>query len=95
MTAPPARLPEALTALRDAVAAAPLGLVTPDQHSAWRTARAVVDQTAERRLVESVEAVAEDEVLAPMAAVRQDHARFCAAVQRAAGQRLVAGPPLG
>ena len=44
MTAPPARLPEALTALRDAVASAPLGLVTPDQQLAWRTARAVVDQ---------------------------------------------------
>ena len=30
MTAPPLRLPEALTALRDRLAAAPLGLATPE-----------------------------------------------------------------
>jgi energy-coupling factor transporter ATP-binding protein EcfA2 len=40
----PARLPEALTALRDAVAAAPLGLATPDSEAARRAARGVVEQ---------------------------------------------------
>ena len=48
----------------------------------WRARRR--SRAAERRLAEAVEAVAEDEVLTPMTAVRQDHARFCAAVQRAA-----------
>ncbi|SNS56521.1 Dynamin family protein [Geodermatophilus pulveris] len=43
MTAP-ARLPEALTALRDAVAAAPLGLATPGSEAARRAARGVVEQ---------------------------------------------------
>jgi hypothetical protein len=40
----PARLPEALTALRDAVAAAPLGLATPGGEAARRAARGVVEQ---------------------------------------------------
>lgn len=40
----PARLPEALTALRDAVAAAPLGLATPGSEAARRAARGVVEQ---------------------------------------------------
>ena len=38
---------------------------------------------AERRLHEQVAAVAEDEVLAPLATAREDHDRFCAAVTRA------------
>ncbi|MBM7807154.1 energy-coupling factor transporter ATP-binding protein EcfA2 [Geodermatophilus bullaregiensis] len=42
MTAPP--LTDALQELRDAVAAAPLGLVTPSRDTTSRTARAVVDQ---------------------------------------------------
>jgi hypothetical protein len=40
----PARLPEALVALRDAVAAAPLGLATPGSEPARRAARGVVEQ---------------------------------------------------
>jgi hypothetical protein len=44
VTTPPARLPDALTALRDALAAAPLGLATPDRDAARRAARAVTDQ---------------------------------------------------
>ena len=44
MTLSPPRLPDALMALRDRVAAAPLGLATPDQEAAHRSARAVVDQ---------------------------------------------------
>jgi energy-coupling factor transporter ATP-binding protein EcfA2 len=40
----PARLPEALTALRNAVAAAPLGLATPGSEAARRAARGVVEQ---------------------------------------------------
>ncbi|NEK60107.1 GTPase domain-containing protein [Geodermatophilus sabuli] len=40
----PARLPEALAALRDAVATAPLGLATPGAETARRAARGVVDQ---------------------------------------------------
>ena len=40
----PARLPEALAALRDAVAAAPLGLATPGSEAARRAARGVVEQ---------------------------------------------------
>ncbi len=42
MTAPP--LTDALKELRDAVAAAPLGLATPSRDATARTARAVVDQ---------------------------------------------------
>jgi energy-coupling factor transporter ATP-binding protein EcfA2 len=49
----------------------------------WRARRR--GRSAERRLTEAVQAVAEDDVLAPMEAVRADHARFCAAVHRAAG----------
>ena len=44
MTAPPLRLPEALVALRNGVAAAPLGLATPGRDAAARAARAVADQ---------------------------------------------------
>jgi hypothetical protein len=40
----PARLPEALAALRDAVATAPLGLATPGGEAARRAARGVVEQ---------------------------------------------------
>jgi energy-coupling factor transporter ATP-binding protein EcfA2 len=40
----PAALPEALVALRDAVAAAPLDLATPGRDEAWRAARGVVEQ---------------------------------------------------
>ncbi|MFW3173030.1 ABC transporter [Geodermatophilus sp. CPCC 206100] len=40
----PARLPEALAALRDEVAAAPLGLATPGSEPARRAARGVVEQ---------------------------------------------------
>ncbi|HYX94302.1 MAG TPA: GTPase domain-containing protein [Geodermatophilus sp.] len=40
----PTRLPEALTALRNAVAAAPLGLATPGSEAARRAARGVVEQ---------------------------------------------------
>jgi energy-coupling factor transporter ATP-binding protein EcfA2 len=40
----PVPLPDALQELRDAVAAAPLGLATPGRESTARTARAVVDQ---------------------------------------------------
>ncbi|MGY1638267.1 ABC transporter [Geodermatophilus sp. SYSU D00742] len=40
----PARLPDALAALRDAVAAAPLGLATPAAEPARRAARSVVEQ---------------------------------------------------
>ncbi|MGY1624410.1 ABC transporter [Geodermatophilus sp. SYSU D00965] len=40
----PARLPEALVALRDAVSTAPLGLATPGSEAARRTARGVVEQ---------------------------------------------------
>jgi len=39
-----ARLPDALQALRDRVAATPLGLATPDRDAAARAAKAVVDQ---------------------------------------------------
>ena len=44
MTAPPPRLPDALTALRDQLAATPLGLATPERDAARRAARAVADQ---------------------------------------------------
>ncbi|HEV7210982.1 MAG TPA: ABC transporter [Blastococcus sp.] len=44
MTVPPQRLPDALTALRDSVAAVPLGLATAERDAARRTARGVVDQ---------------------------------------------------
>ncbi|HEV7871401.1 MAG TPA: GTPase domain-containing protein [Modestobacter sp.] len=44
MTAPPLRLPDALTALRNQLAAAHLGLATPDRDAAHRAARAVSDQ---------------------------------------------------
>ena len=44
MTAPPLRLPEALEALRDRLAATPLELATPDRDGARRAARAVTDQ---------------------------------------------------
>src|SRR3954471_14111607 len=40
----PARLPEALAGLRDAVATAPLGLATPGSEAARRAARGVADQ---------------------------------------------------
>ncbi|CCG01088.1 ABC transporter [Blastococcus saxobsidens] len=43
MTSPP-RLPEALTVLRDRLAAAPLGLATPGRDAAVRAARGVTDQ---------------------------------------------------
>ena len=43
MTAPP-RLPEALTALRDRLSDAPLGLATPGRDSALRAARGITDQ---------------------------------------------------
>jgi hypothetical protein len=43
VTSPP-RLPDALTELRDRLAAARLGLATPDRDSAHRAARAVTDQ---------------------------------------------------
>jgi energy-coupling factor transporter ATP-binding protein EcfA2 len=44
VTAPPIRLPDALAALRDQLAAAPLGLATPERDAARRSARAVSDQ---------------------------------------------------
>ena len=44
MSAPPLRLPDALTALRDQLTAVPLGLATPDRDDARRAARAVADQ---------------------------------------------------
>jgi hypothetical protein len=44
VTAPPPRLPDALTALRDRLAAAPLGLATPDADAARRAAHGVTDQ---------------------------------------------------
>jgi hypothetical protein len=44
VTVPPQRLPDALTALRDSVAAVPLGLATAERDAARRTARGVVDQ---------------------------------------------------
>jgi hypothetical protein len=44
VTAPPLRLPDALTALRDQLTAAPLGLATHDRDDARRAARAVADQ---------------------------------------------------
>ena len=44
MTAPLLPLPDALSALRDQLAAVPLGLATPDRDAAWRAARGVVDQ---------------------------------------------------
>lgn len=44
MTAPPLRLPDALAALRDQLAATPLGLATPARDAAARAARAVRDQ---------------------------------------------------
>jgi hypothetical protein len=40
-------------------------------------------RAADRRLRGAIEAVAEEEVLAPMTAVREDAARFRAAVQTA------------
>ncbi|NEK60106.1 GTP-binding protein HSR1 [Geodermatophilus sabuli] len=39
---------------------------------------------AEQRLLAAVDVVAQEELLAPMAEVREDHGRFCAAVGRAA-----------
>jgi energy-coupling factor transporter ATP-binding protein EcfA2 len=44
VTAPPPRLPDALTALRDRLAAAPLGLATPEADAARRAAHGVTDQ---------------------------------------------------
>ncbi|TYP86516.1 ABC transporter [Blastococcus xanthinilyticus] len=44
MSPPPTRLPDALTLLRDGLAAAPLGLATPGRDPAVRAARGVVDQ---------------------------------------------------
>ena len=44
MTAPPLRLPDALTALRDQLAAAPLGLATPGADAARRAAHGITDQ---------------------------------------------------
>jgi hypothetical protein len=44
VTAPPLRLPDALTALRDQLAAAPLGLATPEADAARRAAHGVTDQ---------------------------------------------------
>lgn len=44
MTAPPLRLPDALTALRNQLTAVPLGLATADRDDARRAARAVADQ---------------------------------------------------
>ena len=44
MTAPPLRLPDALTALRDQLASTPLGLATAERDTARRAARAVADQ---------------------------------------------------
>jgi hypothetical protein len=38
---------------------------------------------ATQRLEAAVDVVAQEQVLAPMAEVREDHARFCAAVTRA------------
>jgi hypothetical protein len=46
---------------------------------ARRRARAV-----RRRLDERIDTVAREEVLAPLQEIRDDHARFCAAVTRAA-----------
>jgi hypothetical protein len=44
VSAPPPRLPDALSALRDRLAAAPLGLATAGRDDAVRAARAVADQ---------------------------------------------------
>ena len=44
MTAPPLRLPDALTALRNQLADAPLGLATPDVDAARRAAHGITDQ---------------------------------------------------
>jgi sulfur carrier protein ThiS len=44
VSSPPPRLPDALTALRNQLSAAPLGLATPDRDDARRAARAIVDQ---------------------------------------------------
>ncbi|MGZ4566929.1 MAG: ABC transporter [Blastococcus sp.] len=44
MTVPPSRLPDALRALREHVAAVPLGLATAQRDDARRAARGVVDQ---------------------------------------------------
>jgi len=44
VTAPPLRLPDALTALRDQLASTPLGLATAERDTARRAARAVADQ---------------------------------------------------
>jgi energy-coupling factor transporter ATP-binding protein EcfA2 len=44
VTAPPPRLPDALTALRDQLTTARLGLATPERDAARRAARAVADQ---------------------------------------------------
>jgi hypothetical protein len=44
VTAPPIRLPDALATLRNQLAAAPLGLATPERDAARRSARAVSDQ---------------------------------------------------
>jgi energy-coupling factor transporter ATP-binding protein EcfA2 len=44
VSAPPLRLPDALTALRDQLTVVPLGLATPSRDDARRAARAVADQ---------------------------------------------------
>jgi sulfur carrier protein ThiS len=44
VSSPPPRLPDALTALRNQLSAAPLGLATPDRDDARRAARAIADQ---------------------------------------------------
>jgi hypothetical protein len=44
VTAPPLRLPDALRALRDQLAAAPLGLATPEADAARRAAHGATDQ---------------------------------------------------
>ncbi len=44
MTAPPLRLPDALTALRNQLAGAPLGLAIPDADAARRAAHGITDQ---------------------------------------------------
>jgi hypothetical protein len=54
----------------------------------WRARR--LQRRAERRLRAAIEQVAEEELLAPMADVRADHDRFCAAVRAAAVSPLPA-----
>jgi hypothetical protein len=44
VTAPPLRLPDALTALRDRLTDAPLGLATPEAEAARRAAHGITDQ---------------------------------------------------